>query len=149
MTPVRPLLAVAALLVLTACSTQPEDVDLGDSVIPTPESAVATTTVDPSASPEATPTQAAPSPAPDTCVDLDEAPDGVYPVADAGSATVVVRDDRLVVGAIQPGADWRHDIRSEDVDEVEIEFSREGAELDLQVELHDGGVTVEVCADDD
>lgn len=89
-------------------------------------------------------------PPPDSCVTIDEAPDGRYTVAEAGTAVVTREGDALVLGEVEPGAGWTYQVEDEERDEVEIEFRRDdGTEVDLEVELDDGRTEVKVCSDDD
>jgi hypothetical protein len=88
-------------------------------------------------------------PAQGSCVDLPEAPDGFYRVFEAGSAVVTRDGDQLVLGEITPSEGWEARVDDQDDDEIEIEFFRGNEELDLEIEIDDGRVEVEVCADDD
>ncbi|WP_380165060.1 hypothetical protein [Jannaschia sp. R86511] len=89
-------------------------------------------------------------PAADECVDLPEAADGVYTVYEAGTATVTREGDRLVLGDVVAADGWTPRVDTEDADEVEVDFRRDDRTvLDLEVEIDDGRVEVQVCADDD
>jgi hypothetical protein len=90
-----------------------------------------------------------PRPAPGACVDLPEAADGVYRVADAGTVTVVRDGGRLVLADVEPATGWAAAVDHADGREVEVELRRGGEALDLEVELEDGLVAVELCSDDD
>lgn len=100
--------------------------------------------------PPGAPAPAGGRPAPGSCVDIPEAPDGRYTVADAGTAVVTREGDRLVLGEVTPAEGWTHSVDDrDDDDEVEVEFRRGADELDLEVEIDDGRVEAEICADDD
>lgn len=88
-------------------------------------------------------------PAPDTCVTLPESPDGVYAVADAGTVELTVDGDALVLGESVAADGWEVEETSEERDEVDVEFRRDGEELDFEADLEDGTLQVQVCADDD
>lgn len=143
---IRPLLlAPVAVLALAACGG-------GDGATDT---AAGSSSTAPSASSEAPPAAGsstpadADRPAPGSCVDLPEAPDGRYTVADAGTVTVDRDGDRLVLAAANPAEGWTADEVDRDDDEVEVEFRGDGVELDFEAEIDDGRLDVEVCSDDD
>lgn len=64
---------------------------------------------------------------------------------------IVTRDgDRLTLGEVTPAEGWTAEEVDTEADEVEVEFRNGTDELDLEVEIEDGGrLDVEVCADDD
>lgn len=145
---VLPLVAAGAL-VLAACADGDQDVDTGVDV-----GTDQTEPPDGPAEPEpgepgVTEGEGVDRPQPGQCVDVVAAPDGVYTVADAGTATILLQDNRLVLDTVVPAAGWEHEVEQEDDDEIEIEFRREGEELDLEVEIDDGSITAQICADDD
>ena len=93
---------------------------------------------------------AAGRPAPDTCLALPEAADGRYTVADAGIVVVTRDGDRLVLGEITPAEGCTAEEVDTEADEVEVELRNDADELDLEVEVEDGGrLSVVVRADDD
>jgi hypothetical protein len=155
----RPALAVgfALALLVTGCNGE-DDEAATPAPAPSPEEEAPTLPPAPGQIPAEDPEApqegaAAPDgpvrPAPGSCVDLPEAPDGFYRVFEAGSAVVTREGDRLVLGAIAPAEGWEARVDDQDDDEIEIEFFRGDEELDLEVEIDDGRVEVEVCADAD
>jgi hypothetical protein len=71
-------------------------------------------------------------------------------VADAGTVVVIRDGHRLVLGEIAPAEGWEAVVDDEEPREIEVELHRDGEELDLEIEIEDGGrLDVEVCADDD
>lgn len=149
------LVISAAVLSLTACGD-----DGSATAEPGPTSPG---TASPAAPAPGTPTQTPtdddtggetaglpPRPAPGSCVDVAEAGDGRYLVYEAGSAVVTREGDRLVLGEVQAAEGWTARVDDEEADEVEIDFRRDGTDvLDLEVEIDDGRVEVQICADDD
>jgi hypothetical protein len=155
-----PLSLVVLALVLACCGGD------GDAdPAPTPEETVTETVTEPAQ--EDTPTtepddsddnggtQAGaaglpPRPARGECVYIDVAGDGRYTVYDAGTAVVRREGQRLVLGRTRAAAGWTATVDDRERREVEIEFrSDSGEELDLEVEIDDGRVKAEICADDD
>jgi len=140
------LAAAAAVCALTVVGCADGD-DTPEPIAP----AQSPTATQPEATPAPSPTgDAAGQPAPPSgsCVDLPEAADGRYPVGDAGTAVVRRDGDRLVVEEVEPSSGWTYHVTEHGDDEVEIDFHRDGVELELEVEIDDGRVEVEVCADD-
>ena len=91
-----------------------------------------------------------PRPGQDECVDVGARANGRYTVYEAGTAVVRRTGPRLVVGKVTPARGWQSRVDDRDSDEVEIEFRKVPRnELDLEVELDDGRVEVQICADDD
>lgn len=80
---------------------------------------------------------------------VDEAPDGVYAVLDAGSATVTRDGGRLQLGAVEAADDWTTRIADEDADSVEIEFAQGTLRYDLDIEIDDGRFEASICREDD
>ncbi|MQA15833.1 MAG: hypothetical protein GEV09_17245 [Pseudonocardiaceae bacterium] len=79
-----------------------------------------------------------------------EARDGVYTVFEAGTAVVRREGDRLVLGEIRTNPGWTSRVDDDGSEEVESDFRRDGEDaLDLEVEIDDGRVEAEICADDD
>ncbi len=152
---------VLSLSLLTACGGDTDDdggssPDASETVTvtasPEPE-ATATPTQSPEASQPAEPERVRglpPRPGPDSCVDVRVRKDGKYTVYEAGTAVVRRGGTRLVVGKVTPAKGWTSRVDDRDDDEVEIEFRKSrNNELDLEVELDDGRVEVQICADDD
>lgn len=137
-----------------ACGTDPEEIEIGDGIAPTVEDgdggAQAPADGDATAGPSATVgVEAGASPTPGSCLEVPTAGDGVYPVADAGIVTVTVTDDALALAAVEPFAGWEYEVAEDEPGRVEVELRKNGAEVDLEVEVEDGEVLAEVCADDD
>ncbi|HSK61081.1 MAG TPA: hypothetical protein VK935_18720 [Actinomycetospora sp.] len=138
--------AAATALILAGCSTGSAGTDVSEL------SGIHASAPAPSASPHGPAVAGAGgglSLAPDQCVDLPEAQDGVYRVGEAGTATVVREGNRLVLVEHRAADGWVSRVDDLERDEVEIDFRRGGEVLDLEVELDDGRVEVEICADDD
>lgn len=144
--------AGALVLTLAACGPDdPEDVDLGEGVAPTEEGRPADATDEPTDGAETSTAEpeAQASPAADECVAVPEPPNGVYAVADAGTVTVTMVDGALVLGDVAPAGGWEAEVVEESDDEVEVELAAGGEQLDLEVEIDDGAVVAQICADDD
>ncbi len=146
----------AGLLLLAGCTSSPEEIELGDGIVPTVEDEDDGPTVLPDGSDDAStsPTATAAagsgaSPAPGACVDVPTADDGVYTVGDAGTITVTATGGALTLGAVEPFAGWASEVTTEEPTEVEVELSKDADTLDLEVEVQDGEPVVRVCADDD
>jgi hypothetical protein len=92
-----------------------------------------------------------PKPRRDECVRIKTPRNGRYTVYDAGTAVVRRDGDRLRVGKVTQANGWKARVteRGGD-DDVTVEFTPggRGAELELDVELDDGRVRSEICADD-
>ncbi|WP_369056186.1 hypothetical protein [Kineococcus terrestris] len=154
-------LPAAALLLLPACGGDDAAAPAGDAVTLSPGEQGADTAspgtspdASPSNSPEAAPeaapaVPAGPRPASGTCTDVPVPGDGRYVVADAGSAVVPFTDGRLSLADVQAAEGWTTEVDVDDDDEVEVEWRRGQERLDLEVELDDGRVTAQLCADDD
>lgn len=143
---------VAGLLLLAGC-TSPEDVELGDGIVPTVEDGDdGPTPVPGSGDAPASPSPAAvagsgASPAPGSCVDVPPADDGVYTVADAGTVTVTAADGALTLGPVQPFAGWAYTVTAEEQTEVSVELTKDTDRIELEVEVEDGEPVAQVCAD--
>lgn len=83
-----------------------------------------------------------------SCVDVPEATDGVYVVADAGTAVVRREGDRLAVGDVTPNEGWTSSVETDDDGDVDVDFERGQEEVWLEVEIVGGEVRAEICADD-
>lgn len=140
----RAALVLGAVLALAACG----DADVpGTGPDAVPASPAAT---EEAAVPGVDPTSAASAPADGECQALPTDDDGDYTVADAGSATVRLEGESLVLDGVSPAEGWQHTVDSETATEVEVEFTRDDVVLDLEVEIDDDGLPrAEVCADDD
>lgn len=85
----------------------------------------------------------------DACTALEpDPPGGEYAVGDAGTVTVTQEADRLVLGGVQPADGWTHEVTGESATEVEVEFTRPGEEVDVDVEIEDGALDAEYCRSD-
>ncbi|WP_432547247.1 hypothetical protein [Kineococcus sp. SYSU DK004] len=157
-------LPAAVLLLLPACGGDDAAAPAGDAVTLSPgeqgaDPASPTTSPDdspgtsPDSSPEGAPAApaapAGPRPASGTCTDVPVPEDGRYVVADAGSAVVPFTDGRLSLADVRAAGGWTTEVDVDDDDEVEVEWRRGQERLDLEVELDDGRVTAQLCADDD
>ena len=147
--------ALLAALALSGCATSPEDIEIGDGIAPTVDGADGGAqalpeegSADPGASEPAT-VSGGESPAPGTCVQVAAAGDGVYPVADAGIVTITFTEGALALAVVEPFAGWAYEVTGDEPSKVEVELRKNGEELDLEVEVDDGDVMAEVCADDD
>jgi hypothetical protein len=79
-----------------------------------------------------------------------EAADGSYTVYEAGTAVVTRDGDRLVLGEVSAAEGWTSRVDDQEDDEVEIDFRDTAGEvLDLEVEIDDGRLEIQICADDD
>ncbi|MBX9244041.1 hypothetical protein ICW40_04360 [Actinotalea ferrariae] len=145
---------ITGLILLTGCTTAPEEVELGDGIAPTVDDDDQPTPLpDGSDDAQASPSASAvagggASPAPGACVDVPASEDGVYTVAEAGTVTVTASEGALTLGAVQPFAGWAYEVSTEEPTEVEVEFSKAVDQVDLEVEIEDGAPVVRVCADD-
>lgn len=166
----RPVLLAAAVTVaLAGCGGGDDETSSSEGTqVPAPTEAPATQTQSPAAQSPATQSPAQttapttgddattapagypPRPRPGDCVDIPTADDSRYTVYEAGTAVVTPEGDRLVVGEVAAADGWTARVDDQDDDEVEIDFRRNDEDvLDLEVELDDGRVEVEICADDD
>jgi hypothetical protein len=143
----RAALTLGAVLLVAGC---------GDADVEVPRSGPDAVPASPAATEEAAVPGADPTssagdvPADGECQALPTDADGDYAVGDAGSATVRLEGDRLVLDGVSPAEGWQHTVDSETATEVEVEFTREASVLDLEVEIEDDGLPrAEVCADDD
>lgn len=146
---------VTGLILLTGCTTAPEEVELGDGIAPTVDddddqpTPLPDGSDDVQASPSATAVAGGgASPAPGACVDVPATDDGVYTVAESGTVTVTASEGALTLGAVEPFAGWAYEVSTEEPTEVEVEFSKAAEQVDLEVEIEDGAPVVQVCADD-
>ncbi|WP_225752693.1 hypothetical protein [Actinotalea sp. Marseille-Q4924] len=82
----------------------------------------------PAASPE--PFDAGAEEAPTRCSDLSPAPDGRYPVGEAGTVTVTVADDgeALVLEDVEAAEGWEHEVAQEDDVAIDVRFTPDDAE---------------------
>lgn len=91
-----------------------------------------------------------PRPRRGTCVHVDAPDDGRYTVYDAGTAVVRHDGQRLALGEVDAAQGWTSRVDHRERREVEIKFrSDAGDRLDLEVEIDDGRIKAEICADDD
>jgi hypothetical protein len=114
------LVAAAALLpalALTGCASDDEQ----------PETAtdrdLEVEDLEPTTSPE--PFDAGSAPAPTGCVTLSPAPDGRYPVGDAGVVTVTLDDDgtEIELEDVETSEGWEHEVAQEDDVQVDVRFT--------------------------
>lgn len=104
--------------------------------------------VDPAPSTTAAPTTTAVPPSPATTA----APDvRVVSAGDAGSITVVIVGHSLELRSVDPADGWTADVENLEADEVEVRFTNQGREVELEVKLEDGELRVKLedKADDD
>jgi hypothetical protein len=161
-TPRAALLAGASALVLAACGGGDDSPDGASGGVDLP--ATEDTQSAPDAQDQAPPDTGAqgggagggdasglpPRPERGSCVDIPVPADGVYTVYEAGTAVVTFENGSLVLGDVTAADGWTARVDDEGADEVEIDFRRGADEvLDLEVEVDDGRVEAEICADDD
>lgn len=125
---------------VTVAEAPPEETT---TTAPTPQEA-APAAVDPEVD-QAPPTTVPPRV--EGCVDLEESPDGVYAVSDAGEVVVTSDGDRLALADVRPAEGWSVRKTSAKDDKVEVEL-RADRKVTLEAELDDGEVEIEVCDDD-
>jgi hypothetical protein len=156
------VLAASGTLLLGACggddqaADEPEaTVTVTETASPSPTQPSTPTDDDTAGGDDGTPGAAAglpPRPGRGECVEVAVPRQGRYRVYDAGLAVVRREGDRLLVGAVRANAGWNAQVteRGGD-DDVEIEFRPSGTRpvLELEVELDDGRVEPQICADDD
>lgn len=156
----KALVASLALGLLAACGGDADEDSGSASETVTVTASPEATAESPTPTPTPTPSTQSPSPrgasglpprpGQDECVDVRVRPDGRYTVYEAGTAVVRRVGPRLVVGKVSPRPGWTSRIDDRERDEVEIEFRASPRdELDLEVEIDDGKVEVQICADDD
>jgi hypothetical protein len=75
--------------------------------------------------------------------DIEGAEPGTFDLGDAGSVTVSVDGDRLVVDDLTVATGWEVAEEKVEDDEVELELVRSDQRWDLQIELDDGRLEVE------
>jgi hypothetical protein len=61
--------------------------------------------------------------APTRCSDLSPAPDGRYPVGEAGVVTITAEDGALVLEDVEPAEGWEHEVAQEDDLKVDVRFT--------------------------
>ena len=155
----RRLLALTAstALLLAACgSTEDPEVEVPDVTAsveteesPSPEATSEDEEDDSTAGAEPTAGSELALPAQGECLELPSVESGDYEIPGVGSARVVQDGETLTVEDVQLENGWEHEVTAEGR-ETEIEFRGLGQEIDLELELENGGTTkVEVCADDD
>jgi hypothetical protein len=79
------------------------------------------------------------------CERLDERPDGVYAVGDAGEIQVESDGSTVRVLEVRPAEGWTFSEDDQDDDEVEVTFRRDDRAIDFEAELDDGRLHIEVC----
>jgi hypothetical protein len=80
-------------------------------------------------------------------VDLTEAVPGTWPVGDAGTVTFSIEDGALALEDVSANDGWSADIDEEDDDEIEVDFRQGDVEWQIEIELNDGGSTLEIEID--
>jgi hypothetical protein len=75
--------------------------------------------------------------------DIDDAEPGTFELGDAGSVTVSIEGDRLVLDDLTVGDGWEVATREEGDDEIEIDLVRGDQRWDVEIELDDGRLDVE------
>jgi hypothetical protein len=150
----RAVLLTVAVLAVAGCGGDDEPASAGGPVTLSTPTAAPTASPAPASGGASAPGVTAvpglpPRPAPGACVDVPEAPDGRYTVYDAGSVVVRRDGDRLALGEVRTGEGWTSRVDDQDGDSVEVDLRRGDEHLDLEVEVDDGRVEAEICADDD
>ena len=131
-------------LVLAGCG---DDDDTTTTAPAEQDSDAATTTYPPNGATQDGP-PAGSEQAPTGCERLEEAADGLYRF-EAGEVDMTRDGDRLVLGDVRPAEGWTHRIDDQDDADIEIDFRRDGREIDFEAELDDGRLDIEICADQD
>lgn len=75
--------------------------------------------------------------------DLDDVEAGTFELGDAGSVTVSIDGDRLVLDDLTVADGWDVATREEESDEIEIDLVRGDQRWDLEIELDDGRLDVQ------
>lgn len=75
--------------------------------------------------------------------DLDTSEAGTFELGDAGSVTVAIDGDRLLLEDLTVADGWQVVTDSRDDDEIEIDLERGDQRWDLEIELDDGRLEVE------
>ena len=83
----------------------------------------------------------------DSLADIGVAQPGTWPIGDAGTVSFDVVDGRLVLEDITEVDGWSSRIDDEDDDEIDIEFTQGSVSWRFEVELTDGGTTLEIELD--
>lgn len=147
--PAAVLLTVLALGALGACGDDEGD----DEAAPAPqtrdEEGASTTPGTPSNSPGGAQPGQVPRPSPDSCQPVAESPDGVYTLAGIGTVTVRLAESGSGLSVdVESTGGWGTTVDSDD-DEADIEFARDGEEVDFEVDVEGGRLVIQVCDDDD
>lgn len=82
-------------------------------------------------------------------VDLTEAVPGTWPVGDAGTVTFSIVDGALVLDDVTANDGWMMAIDEQDPDEIEVDFTRDNVEWEIEIELEDDGRILEIEIDQD
>jgi hypothetical protein len=75
--------------------------------------------------------------------------DGVWAVGDAGTVEFVVGDDGLELIDASAAEGWQVEIDEQSADEIEVDFTREGLEHQIEIQYEDGILEIEVDLDID
>jgi glucose/arabinose dehydrogenase len=128
---------------VTVAEAPPEETATTDPPTVPPEATSAA--VDPEVDQQTPPASAAPRV--EGCVELEEAPDGVYAASDAGEVVVTSDGDRLALADVRPAEGWSVRKTSAKDDKVDVEL-RADRKVTFAAELDDDEVEIEVCDDD-
>ncbi len=82
------------------------------------------------------------------CRYLDVSETGVYDLGDAGSVSLTWKGGQLTLNSTDPAVGWaaRLDSDEDDVDEIEVEFTRGDRLVELEAEIEDDGrLELKVC----
>ncbi len=75
---------------------------------------------------------------------IDNAPDGVYQLGDAGEVEFAREGERLTLTEVRPNEGWNVNTSEEDADEIEIDLDRGNVQWEFEAELDDGETEVHV-----
>ncbi|TKJ21526.1 hypothetical protein [Blastococcus sp. CCUG 61487] len=150
------LLPLLALPVLVACGGEDGDdgasattssssptTEKEDSASPSP---TPTPSESPSESPDAAGTGQVPRPAPGTCEQVPESPDGVYDLGELGEVTLRT-DGSALTFDVRSGGGWATSVNSTP-GRAEVEFSRGDEVVDFGADLAGDQLVIEVCDGD-
>jgi hypothetical protein len=82
-------------------------------------------------------------------VDLTEAVPGTWPVGDAGTVTFSLVDGALVLDDVTANDGWMMAIDEQDPDEIEVDFTRDNVEWQIEIEVEDDGRILAIEIDQD
>ena len=88
-------------------------------------------------------------PAEGECVAMPSEPEGLYTIGEAGSVTVLLEDDALVLDEVEPAEGWTHSVATEEPTEITVELTGEGRSLVFEATLEDDGAPqAQICDDE-